>query len=146
MHIINGDLVRRALDHKGESVKFILGDRAVVFFPATQQHREIKTQGLSYEDDYQGNAVAGLLTSGRVEIRFHARYSEGRIRAIWSRLRARPEFAGIEPGKVYYQGREIIGALHGRGVGAGTPGSAAAGTVTSVPGIKGNKNLTPPEL
>jgi len=107
MHIVNGQLARQALAWRGGTVKFILGDAAIVFFPATQQHREVKVEGLSYEDDYRGNAVAGLLSSAGVEIRFHARYTESRLRAIWSRLREMPEFAGLDLGKVYYQGRVI---------------------------------------
>ncbi len=107
MEAVNSELAQRALDQNGPTVKFSLSDRAIVFFPATQQHRDIKTHGLSYEDDYRGNAVAGLLNAGRVEIRFHARYSETRMHALWSRVQALPEFAGINLGKLYYQGREL---------------------------------------
>jgi hypothetical protein len=88
-------------------VKFILNERAVVFFPATQQHRDVKTHELSYEDDYRGNAVAGLITPGRVEIRFHQAYSDERIRTIWSRLLAEPELATSAFGSLYYQGRQL---------------------------------------
>ena len=45
MHVINADL----LDHPQGTVKFILNDRGIYFFPATQQHRDSKVQGLSYE-------------------------------------------------------------------------------------------------
>ncbi len=107
MKVANAELLQHALAQNGEIVKFILNDTAVVFFAAGQQHRDIKAQGLSYEDDYHGNAVAGLVTPNRVEIRYHARYSDERIRTIWSRLRALPELAALGSRKLFYQGREI---------------------------------------
>ena len=67
MHVINADL----LDHAQGTLKFILNDSGIYFFPATQQHRDTKSHGLSYEDDYRGNAVAGIVMPERVEIRFH---------------------------------------------------------------------------
>src|SRR5687768_2428691 len=66
MHIINADL----LDHAQGTLKFILNDSGIYFFPATQQHRDTKSHGLSYEDDYRGNAVAGIVMPERVEISF----------------------------------------------------------------------------
>ena len=108
MVIVNAELVRRALKQPGATVKFILNDNAIVFFSATQQHRDIKTDGLSYEDNYQGNAAAGLLSSGHVEVRFHARFSESHIRTLWSRIRALPELHDLDLGKLYYQGREVV--------------------------------------
>jgi hypothetical protein len=89
------------------SLKFILNDSGIAFFPATQQHRDVKTSGLSYEDDYRGNAVAGLITPERVEVRFHSAFSDERIRGIWSRVLMIPEIAKAGLGRLHYQGREI---------------------------------------
>lgn len=108
MQIINAELARRTLGQKNASLKFILNDTAVVFFPSTQQHRDVKTTHLSYEDHYQGNAAAGLLIDGRVEIRFHSRYSEARIRSIWSSIQASSEFAGVNLGTLFYRGRKLL--------------------------------------
>ena len=58
-----------------------MNDNAIAFFPTTQQHRDLKTHGLSYEDEYRGNAVADA-TLDRIEVRFHAAYSEECIRAF----------------------------------------------------------------
>ena len=107
MDIVHPELLRQTLASSGTSVKFILGDSAIVFFPVTQQHRDIKSHGLSYEDDYRGNAVAGFVTPTGVEIRYHKSYSDERIRAIWSKLRALPDFADGRLSRVLYQGREI---------------------------------------
>ena len=104
MHVINAD----QLDHLQGTLKFILNDSAIYFFPAAQQHRDSKFQGLSYEDDYRGNAVAGIVMPGRVEIRFHKDFSDDRIRTIWRSVLSSPELAGVRLGQLYYQGREIV--------------------------------------
>src|SRR6186997_2325767 len=103
MHVINADL----LDHAQGTLKFILNDTGIYFFPATQQHRDTKLSGLSYEDDYRGNAVAGLVMPGRIEIRFHKDFSDDRIRAIWRKVLSCPELATAKFGALYYQGREL---------------------------------------
>ena len=95
------------LTQQPRNLKFIVNDSAIAFFPAAQQHRDIKVEGLSYEDDYRGNALAGLLTSERVEIRFHSAFSEEHVRSIWSRASKIPEIARAGLGRLYYQGRAI---------------------------------------
>lgn len=104
MQIVNAELLSQITG----SVKFILNDSCIVFFPATQQHRDNKSHGLSYEDDYRGNAVAGLIMPDRVEIRFHKSYSDDRIRTIWRKVSSSPELARIQFGQLYYQGRQIV--------------------------------------
>ena len=102
MHIIGADLLQQT-----NNLKFILNEGGIIFFPATQQHRDIKLHGLSYEDDYRGNAVAGLVMPGRVEVRYHGAFSDERIRNLWTRVMKIPEVAGAGLGRLYYQGREI---------------------------------------
>ncbi len=103
MHAIGSELLKT----RAGSVKFILNDAGIIFFPATQQHRDIKGDGLSYEDDYRGNAVAGLVLQDRVEIRFHTAFSDERIRTIWARILTIPEIGTAGLGRLYYQGREL---------------------------------------
>jgi len=107
MQVINPELLKKALELNGPTTKFVMGENAIAFFPVTQEHRDMKPCGLSYEDDYRGNAVAGLVSRGRIEIRFHSAYSEFRIKAIWLRVCATPEFTGLTTGSLYYQGREL---------------------------------------
>ena len=103
MHAIGLELLKGM----NRSVKFILNDSAIVFFLSNQQHRDVKMEGVSYEDDYRGNAVAGLVASDHVEIRFHSAFSDERLRNIWTRVSAIPEVASAGLGSVYYQGRKI---------------------------------------
>lgn len=76
MKIINSELLRTALTANGPTVKFVMNECAIAFFSVSQQHRDVIPEGLSYEDDYRGNAVAGLIVSGKPEIRFHSAYSD----------------------------------------------------------------------
>jgi hypothetical protein len=103
MEVLNAPLLKTL----PVTLKFVMNDSAIAFFSVTQQHRDIKPAGLSYEDDYKGNAVAGMITGGRVEIRFHRHYSDERIRNIWRRVLASPQIAKTVHGRLYYQGREI---------------------------------------
>lgn len=104
MNVINAGL----LNHSQRPLKFILNDSGIYFFPASQQHRDSKSHGLSYEDDYRGNAVAGVVLAGRVEIRYHKAFSDERIRTIWMTVLSMPELANARFGELYYQGREMI--------------------------------------
>jgi len=103
MRIINAELLT---DIAG-NVKFLINESGIAFFPASQQHRDYKTHGMSYEDDYRGNALAGVVTPDRVEIRFHRDYSDDRVRNLWSRVRPHSEIASAELGPLFYQGRKI---------------------------------------
>jgi hypothetical protein len=103
MRIVGAELLK---ERKG-SLKFIMNDSGIVLFPATQQHRDVKLSGLSYEDDYRGNAVAGLISENRVEIRFHSAFSDERIRCLWSRFVRIPAIASAQLGQLHYQGRTI---------------------------------------
>ncbi len=96
------------LKNRRGTLKFILNDTGILFFPAAQQHRDFKMQGMSYEDDYKGNALAGIVSADHVEIRFHKAFSDDRVRALWARVTSKPEFTRENLGKLYYQGREIV--------------------------------------
>ena len=91
-----------------KNLKFILNENGILFFPTSQQHRDSKIDGLSYEDDYRGNAVAGLITLQHVEIRFHSEFSDERVRNLWLRVLAISEVAKAELGQIFYQGRAIL--------------------------------------
>ena len=107
MKILNPTLLQSALAPNGPTIKFVMNEGGIAFFPVSLQHRDVKPEGLSYEDDYRGNAVAGLFVSGRAEIRFHAAFSEERIRNLWRQFIASPECAGLAIGNPTYQGRAI---------------------------------------
>lgn len=103
MRAVNLDLLK---SDRG-NLKFICNETAIVFFPAAQQHRDIKWHGLSYEDDHRGNAIAGLVAAEKTEIRFHSAFSAERVKNVWARVLEIPEVASAGLGPLCYQGREV---------------------------------------
>lgn len=95
---------------EGKSGKMLLNEAGIVFFGPGQQHSAVKLQGLSYEDDYKGNALAGTFRPGRVDIRFHQDFSDERVWRIWQmwkRLYAKNGLAQLDAWEVYYQRRKL---------------------------------------
>jgi hypothetical protein len=104
------EILKAAQQAAGVQIKAILNDSdglSVAFFPARAQHRDVKTNGLSYEDNYQGNAVAAVISPGRVEMRFHQEFSDDRVREMVKRIRMNPELALLRDCSFSYQGRAI---------------------------------------
>jgi hypothetical protein len=106
--IISGlPFIQEKLTHPAFEAKCIFNDEAIAFFPVSKQHKEVKTYGLSYEDDYQGNALAAMVKPGMVEIRFHKAFTDAQIRLIWNQITAHPDAAFLQGWKVTYQGRDV---------------------------------------
>jgi hypothetical protein len=107
MTVSGMESISQAIQQPGYFVKCILADSAATFFPGTIQHRDIKRHGLSYEDDYRGNAMAATITPGRMDIRFHPAYPEEKVRTICRRLVQSPGMEWLGSFAVSYQGRTL---------------------------------------
>jgi len=68
-------------------LKFIVNEQAIAFSSPSLQHREISAPNVSYRDD-GGNALAGIITNGRVEIRGHSvlGFSPERVKRLWQQV------------------------------------------------------------
>jgi len=110
MRVLNFEYYQATIQTKNLRFKFIMNEDAVLFFPEAEQHRSKKAGGISYEDDYKGNSVAGIITGDHVEIRFHSSFSDDRVRNLWSLLKAQlgSPSAHLSHLPVFYQGRPII--------------------------------------
>lgn len=108
MIIHNLPALLASLTSNSPTVKFLLNENEIAFFPVSIQHRDIKPGGLSYEDDHRGNALAGLVVGGRPEIRFHSGFSDERVRLIWRGFTSCPECAGLSIPNLTYQGRALF--------------------------------------
>lgn len=89
--------------------KMVFNDRGAIVFSAKRQHREMKAEGMSYEDDYQGNALAAMIRRDAIEIRFHRAYDDRSVIRIVAALLATPELACLGMAAVTYQGRPLAG-------------------------------------
>ena len=92
---------------EGYFVKCVLNSSAAVFFPGSVQHRDVKQEGVSYEDDYGGNAMAATITPGMIDVRFHQVFADGVVKEIFDRLLALPEMSWAKGFTVRYQGRVL---------------------------------------
>ena len=107
MLVVNSQLLQPSSDQADKSGKFILNESAIIFFSTAEQHNSVKLHGLSYEDDYRGNALAGTFSRERIDIRFHCDFSDERVRTLWSRVGAERELALLKERPAFYQGRAI---------------------------------------
>jgi hypothetical protein len=92
---------------EGYFVKCVLNSSAAVFFPGTIQHRDVKQEGVSYEDDYRGNAMAATITPGMIDVRFHRDYPDEMVKSIFKRLLVLAEMEWARGFTVRYQGRVL---------------------------------------
>ena len=109
MKAIGLETITQDLEKEGYFVKCIVTSSAAVFFLGTIQHRDIKREGVSYEDDYRGNAMAVTITPGMIDIRFHKAYPDDTVKSIFAKLLALPDLNWASAFTVRYQGRALIG-------------------------------------
>ncbi len=64
----------------------------------------MKQPGISYEDDYRGNALAAVLDGTKFEIRWHRDIALERVKAIWKALVQYSELSPLTRLQVSYQG------------------------------------------
>ena len=88
-------------------LKALLNETGIVIFPASIQHATIKLPGISYEDDYKGNALAVIFNGQKLEIRWHRDFTEARVKLLVKDLRKHPELGALKDLSVTYQGKTI---------------------------------------
>ena len=108
MQVYGLDSIRLELDSGGYVVKLLANDHGAIFFPRTTEHRDAGIQGLTYKDDSKGNALAGMMSPGRIEFRHHNRYSDERVKRIARAMLNLPDLAFAREFKILYQGRILI--------------------------------------
>jgi hypothetical protein len=108
MLVENGEV----LATRPPSVKFIFNESAVSFvlFPqgSKLQHSSISGHGLQYSDE-DGNAQAGLITNGHVEIRGHHKlqFSSDKVLNLWREVLKVTGSNYLASLPMQYQGRTL---------------------------------------
>lgn len=87
--------------------KLVFNECGVIVLPGDRQHREFKAEGISYEDNYAGNALAAMIRRDAVEIRFHGSFSDRDVTRIVTSVLAFVDFEPWRTAKITYQGRSI---------------------------------------
>ncbi len=108
MKALGLESIAQEISTEGFFVKCIVNSSTAIFFPGTIQHRDIKRDGVSYEDDYNGNAMAATITNGQIDIRFHKNYPDDSVEFIFKALLELPDMNWAKGFSIRYQGRAII--------------------------------------
>ena len=107
MYVSGADYARQLADGSLSTVKMVFNVNGAIIFPAAEQHRDQKIAGISYEDDYAGNALAAVLSNKQVEVRYHRNFSDTQVQSLIRSLGAHPDLTFIRNCRVSYQGREL---------------------------------------
>jgi hypothetical protein len=107
MTIIGAEHLEPVIAGRAYDAKMVFNERGALIFPTSTQHRDMKAEGISYEDNYKGSALAAMLRRDAIEIRFHRAFSDKAVARIVSTLLTLPELSCLSQAKVTYQGRPI---------------------------------------
>ncbi len=108
MLILGADYLTSLLAKSSFSAKMVFNANGAIVFSVSQEHRDQKAPGISYEDDYKGNALAAMLAPGKIEVRGHQGFSDSRVADIVSTLLTQPELLCMKEWTVSYQGRILL--------------------------------------
>jgi len=108
MQVFGLEEISHELAQDGYFIKCLVNRDAVLFFSSLVQHRDVKRNGLSYEDDYKGNAMAGVVKPRKIEVRFHSDFEDAVVKNIFLEILALPEMKWASDTSVEYQGRTLI--------------------------------------
>jgi len=101
------DLAARLIAEPQRQHKAVLNEVGIVIFPASTQHATVKVPGISYEDDYRGNALAVIFDGQKFEIRWHRDFGSDRVKLLVAELLKHSELAVLKRLAVTYQGKPI---------------------------------------
>src|ERR1022692_4554577 len=101
------NLAERLKAEPVRQLKALLNENGIVIFPTSLQHATIKLHGISYEDDYKGNALAVIFDGQKFEIRWHPDFTETRVKLLLKDLWKHPELGALKELSVTYQGKPI---------------------------------------
>lgn len=114
MIVINAELLGQLCTRPYFEAKMVFNASGAIVLPVSQQHRDCKAAGISYEDDYRGNALAAMLRPGTIEVRFHSAYGADEVGQMLDSLCSTPGLAVMKGWSVTYRG-EPVGRAGGQG-------------------------------
>src|SRR5262249_24681097 len=100
MLIVGADEAVGVATGTAHSAKMVFNQRGAIFFPIAHQHRDTKAEGISYEDDYRGNALAAMISPGQIEVRYHSAFTDRDVVRVLQALMEMPELAMIRDWRV----------------------------------------------
>lgn len=107
MRVTGADILHRLAAGEISEAKLVFNSAGVIALPIAVQHRDAKADGISYEDNYRGNALAAIIRRDHIEIRFHERFRDQDVANLVSDMLRTPQFEFMLPARVTYQGRDL---------------------------------------
>lgn len=107
MYLAGVEYINSLMKQENFAAKMVFNGSGAIFFPVSQEHRDFKAECISYEDNYCGNALAAVLDRGRIEVRYHRKFSDELVSRIIRTLLSQPELEFMETWDVLYQGRKL---------------------------------------
>ena len=105
--LVGTEFLQHLAAEGGFSAKMVFNAKGAIFFPCAGEHREQKAEGISYEDNYRGNALAAMLSPGKVDVRFHKGFTDAQVCAMVRSLLACSELSFLRGWRITYQGRPL---------------------------------------
>ena len=99
------DLVGDVQAGRRHEIKLVFNSRGAFFFPMSQQHRDQKAPGVSYEDDSRGNALAAIVRQRQIEVRQHRAFSHELVKTLIEQLSRYEGLAYLRECTITYGGR-----------------------------------------
>jgi len=107
MHLAGSNQLESLMNGQVHDLKMVFNANDVILFPSSRQHREMKGEGISYEDNYAGNALAAMVRRDAIEIRYHKQFTDAAVGGIMRLLLSQPQLEPLRGVAVTYQGRVI---------------------------------------
>lgn len=107
MHLQGLDYITDLTPQPHYAAKMVFNAHGAIFFPVNKEHRTQSGPDIRYADDYKGNALAAMLSPGRIEVRFHKDFTDQRVALIVSTLLDQPELSCLQGYQASYQGRAL---------------------------------------
>jgi len=108
MIAIGIELFASVVNERCFEAKAVVNSNGIIVFPQTQQHRDVTAEGISYEDNYVGNALAVMIRPGAFEIRYHKAFTDRQVAEIVRAIAKEPGFESLAVWQITYQGRPVL--------------------------------------
>lgn len=107
MRVVGLDHLLALADRTAFEAKMVINESGAVFGPVSIQHRDLRAEGVKYADEYKGNALAAMLSPGKIDLRFHQAFTDADVVRIIRALSAESSLGFIREWRVTYQGRAL---------------------------------------
>ena len=107
MKLIGVEFLQAKIAEGGFTAKLVFNASGAIFFPTNQEHRDQRAPGITYGDNYTGNALAAMLSPGKIEIRNHRDFSEQRVTELMKSLLKSPNLHMLHNWQITYRGKTL---------------------------------------